>query len=153
MDRLLLRFMSVTPRYPLWARYLLSLGLVGLAFVAKLLLDDQLRPYPLVLFIPAIFLASVIFDRGSGFLATGERGAGGAIFYPSAAERRDPAAPHLPGERAMSCRGNGSLARSAPEALGGEGLRGRSHDGVGSPDQERPRDHHVDPPFAGAVGP
>ncbi|OKO79778.1 histidine kinase dimerization/phosphoacceptor domain -containing protein [Bradyrhizobium sp. NAS96.2] len=71
MDRLLVRFMSVTPRYPIWARYLLSLGLVGLAFVTKLLLDDQLRPHPLVLFIPAIFLASVIFDRGSGFLATG----------------------------------------------------------------------------------
>jgi two-component sensor histidine kinase len=81
MDRLLLRFMSVTPRYPVWARYLLSLGLVGLAFVAKLLLDDQLRPYPLLLFIPAIFLASVIFDRGSGFLATGASAALAARYF------------------------------------------------------------------------
>ncbi|MGY4568422.1 MULTISPECIES: sensor histidine kinase [Bradyrhizobium] len=71
MDRLLLHFISVKPSYPVWVRYLLSLGLVGLAFLTKLLLDDQLKPYPLLLFIPAIFLASVIFDRGSGFLATG----------------------------------------------------------------------------------
>lgn len=89
MDRLLLRFMSVTPRYPLWVRYLLSLGLVGLAFVAKLLPDDQLRPDPLMLFIPAIFLASVIFDRGSGFLATGASAALAARYFipppPSAA--------------------------------------------------------------------
>ncbi|MCK1727122.1 MULTISPECIES: Ku protein [unclassified Bradyrhizobium] len=81
MDRLLLRFMSVTPRYPVWVRYLLSLGLVGLAFVANLLLDDQLRQYPLILFIPAIFLASVIFDRGSGFLATGASAALAARYF------------------------------------------------------------------------
>ena len=81
MDRLLLRFMCVTPRYPVWARYLLSLGLVGLAFIAKLVLDDQLRPYPLVLFIPAIFLVSVIFDRGSGFLATGASAALAARYF------------------------------------------------------------------------
>jgi two-component sensor histidine kinase len=84
MDRILLRFMSVTPRYPVWARYLLSLGLVGLAFVAQLLLYEQLRPDPLVLFIPAIFLASIIFDRGSGFLATAASAAlAGRFFMPS----------------------------------------------------------------------
>jgi two-component sensor histidine kinase len=59
----------------------LSLGLVGLAFVAKLVLDDQLRSYPLVLFIPAIFLVSVIFDRGCGFLATGASAALAARYF------------------------------------------------------------------------
>ncbi|MET4156380.1 hypothetical protein ABIC08_009316 [Bradyrhizobium sp. RT9b] len=81
MDRFLLRFMTVTPKYPAWARYLLTLGLAGLAFVVNLLLDDRLRPYPLVLFIPAIFLASVIFDRGSGFLATGANAALAARYF------------------------------------------------------------------------
>lgn len=65
----------------MWVRYLLSLGLVGLAFVANLLLDDQLRLYPLIPFIPAIFLASVIFDRGSGFLATGASAALAARYF------------------------------------------------------------------------
>ncbi|GEC57041.1 K+-sensing histidine kinase KdpD [Bradyrhizobium japonicum] len=152
MDRLLLRFMSVTPRYPLWVRYLLSLGLVGLAFVAKLLLDDQLRPDPLMLFIPAIFLASVIFDRGSGVLATGASAALAARYFipppPSAA-----IAPLLIFLASGLCLAGVTEALRTAEALGGKGLRGRSHDGVGAPDQERPRDDHVDPPSAGAIGP
>ncbi|MCP3459655.1 sensor histidine kinase [Bradyrhizobium sp. CCGUVB23] len=68
---MLLRLIVVTPRYPVWLRYLLTLGLVGITFIAKLLLFDTLDSYPLLLFIPAVFLASVIFDHGSGVLATG----------------------------------------------------------------------------------
>jgi two-component sensor histidine kinase len=70
MERLLLRLIVVTPRYPVWVRYLLTLGLVGITFTAKLLLFDALDSHPLLLFVPAVFLASVIFDRGSGVLAT-----------------------------------------------------------------------------------
>ena len=70
MERVLLRLLGATPRYPVWARYVLTLGLVGIAFSAKLLLYDALESYPLLLFIPVVFLASVIFDRGSGVLAT-----------------------------------------------------------------------------------
>src|SRR5215471_14468217 len=70
MESLLLRLIAVTPRYPVSVRYVLTLGLVGITFTAKLLLFDVLDSYPLLLFIPAVFLASVIFDHGSGVLAT-----------------------------------------------------------------------------------
>jgi signal transduction histidine kinase len=69
MDDLFLSFTAGNPRYPLWVRYILTLGLVGLSFAANVLLPDPGTSYPLLLFIPAVFLVSVIFDRGSGFLA------------------------------------------------------------------------------------
>jgi two-component sensor histidine kinase len=70
MEQLLVRFLPSTPRYPIWARYVLTIALVALTFGVRLLLEPQLSGTALVLFIPAIFLASVAFDRGSGFLAT-----------------------------------------------------------------------------------
>ncbi|MBR0808453.1 DUF4118 domain-containing protein [Bradyrhizobium japonicum] len=153
MDRFLLRFMTVAPKYPVWARYLLTLGLVGLAFVVTLLLDDQLRPYPLALFIPAISLASVIFDRGSGFLATGASAALAARYFMPP----PPIAAILPlliflASGLCICRGNGSFAHDAGEALRGEGVRGRANDGACPPDQKRPGDDHLDPTAAGALG-
>ena len=33
------------------------------------MLDNHLRSYPVLLFIPAVVLSSVLFDRGSGILA------------------------------------------------------------------------------------
>lgn len=45
-------------------------GLVGIAFSAKLLHSDALESDSLLLFVPAVFLASVIFDRGSSVVAT-----------------------------------------------------------------------------------
>ena len=62
--------MTVRSGYPVWVRYVLTLGLVGIAFTTRLLLDEHLRSYPVLLFIPAILLASVLFNRGSGILAT-----------------------------------------------------------------------------------
>ena len=47
----------------------MKLGLVGIAFFARVMLDGHLRSYPVLLFIPAVFLSSVLFDRGSGILA------------------------------------------------------------------------------------
>ncbi|UWU77886.1 DUF4118 domain-containing protein [Bradyrhizobium huanghuaihaiense] len=81
MESLLLRLIVVTPRYPAWVRYVLTLGLVGITFTAKLLLFDTLDSYPLLLFIPAVFLASVIFDRGSGILATGASAVIAAAYF------------------------------------------------------------------------
>ncbi|SFQ28860.1 Two-component sensor histidine kinase, contains HisKA and HATPase domains [Bradyrhizobium sp. Ghvi] len=59
-------------------RYTLTLGLVGIAFIARVMLDDHLRSYPVLLFIPAIFLSSVLFDWGSGLAATA---AGAALAF------------------------------------------------------------------------
>ncbi|MCS3761310.1 sensor histidine kinase [Bradyrhizobium centrosematis] len=75
MEAFLDRLQTTKSDFPIWVRYTLTLGLVGIAFFARVMLDDHLRSYPVLLFIPAIFLSSVLFDRGSGILAT----AAGAI--------------------------------------------------------------------------
>ncbi|MDX3969121.1 MAG: histidine kinase dimerization/phosphoacceptor domain -containing protein [Bradyrhizobium sp.] len=41
-----------------------------MAFAAKLLLDETLHSYSVLIFIPAILLSSVLFDFGSGIVAT-----------------------------------------------------------------------------------
>lgn len=82
MEQFLLRFLPTTPRYPVWLRYLVTLFLVALALGAKVLLDGFLSVAPLLLFIPVVFAAAVIFDRGSGFLATFASAAAGGISMP-----------------------------------------------------------------------
>ncbi|BBB97253.1 MULTISPECIES: sensor histidine kinase [Bradyrhizobium] len=70
MDRFVFKLLHMVPSYPIWLRYVLSLTLVGGACLGRLLAPEPLGAYPLLLFVPAVFLASVLFDRGSGFLAT-----------------------------------------------------------------------------------
>jgi len=70
MEQFLSRFLHATPRYPAWIRYLLTCAIVTLTAAGDILFDRQLDAFPFLLFIPSIFLVSVIFDRGSGFLAT-----------------------------------------------------------------------------------
>jgi two-component system, sensor histidine kinase PdtaS len=57
-------------RFPLVVRYGLTVLIVGVAFLLRLSLHEHLRAYPLLLFIPAIFLAAFLFDEGTGFFAT-----------------------------------------------------------------------------------
>ncbi|QOG16354.1 sensor histidine kinase [Bradyrhizobium sp. SEMIA] len=70
MEAFLQRLLTARSDFPIWVRYTLTLGLVGIAFIARMMLDDQLRSYPVLLFIPAIFLSAVLFNRGSGIVAT-----------------------------------------------------------------------------------
>jgi two-component sensor histidine kinase len=56
---------------PRWRAWSITTLLVAAAFLVRLLLQP-IYPYPFLLFIPAIFLAALLFDRGSAFLATGE---------------------------------------------------------------------------------
>jgi K+-sensing histidine kinase KdpD len=51
-------------------RYGVTAAIVGCAGLLRLALDESLRGYPLLLFIPAVFLSALLFDRGSGFIAT-----------------------------------------------------------------------------------
>lgn len=51
-------------------RYGITVTIVGSAALLRLALDESLRGYPLLLFIPAVFLSALLFDRGSGFIAT-----------------------------------------------------------------------------------
>ena len=57
-------------RFSLWMRYAGAVGLVGLAFLLKIALNEQVRGFPLLLFFPMIFFAALFFDRGAGYLAT-----------------------------------------------------------------------------------
>jgi K+-sensing histidine kinase KdpD len=56
---------------PRWRAWSITTLLVAAAFLVRLLLQP-IYPYPFLLFIPAIFLAAFMFDRGSAFVATGE---------------------------------------------------------------------------------
>jgi PAS domain S-box-containing protein len=56
-------------RIPLAVRYGLTTGIVLLCFAARYTLGD-FYPYPYLIFFPGILIASFVFDRGSGFLAT-----------------------------------------------------------------------------------
>lgn len=70
MEAFLQRLFLAKSDFPIWVRYVLSVGLVGIAFFARVMADEYLRSYPLLLFVPAIFLSSVLFGRGCGIVAT-----------------------------------------------------------------------------------
>lgn len=70
MEAFLLRLFTARSDFPLWLRYVLTMGLVGIAFIGRVMADEYLRSYPLLLFVPAIFLSSVLFGRGCGIVAT-----------------------------------------------------------------------------------
>jgi len=69
MENLLI---SLLPRqqYSVAVRYSATLFIVAVATLLRLSLADELQHYPVLLFIPAVFLSSLLFDRGSGFFAT-----------------------------------------------------------------------------------
>jgi K+-sensing histidine kinase KdpD len=69
MERLLL---AILPRRQpsVLVRYSMTAAIIGCTALLRLALDDSLRGYPLLLFIPAVFLSALLFDRGSGFVAT-----------------------------------------------------------------------------------
>jgi PAS domain S-box-containing protein len=54
---------------PVWLRYLLTVVIVLACFLVRSLIPGA-QGYPFLFFLPAIVLASFLFDRGSGFLAT-----------------------------------------------------------------------------------
>jgi two-component sensor histidine kinase len=64
----LLKFLPT--RQPLLVRYGVSAILVAIFFVLRLGAGEAAGQYSFILFIPPILLASIIFDRGSGFAAT-----------------------------------------------------------------------------------
>jgi two-component sensor histidine kinase len=56
---------------PRWRAWSITTLFVATAFLVRLLLHP-VYPYPFLLFVPAIFLAAFMFDRGAAFVATGE---------------------------------------------------------------------------------
>ena len=55
--------------WPVWTHYAATVALVLAAYAARLALDG-IYHLPFLTFIPAILAASLLFDRGSGLLAT-----------------------------------------------------------------------------------
>jgi two-component sensor histidine kinase len=54
---------------PLVVRYGVTAAMVVLTFVIRLAMHDRGGPYGFIVFVPAILIASLMFDRGSGFIA------------------------------------------------------------------------------------
>jgi two-component sensor histidine kinase len=57
-------------RYPALLRYGVTLGIVGVCFLVRLATEHFLTQSPLLLFIPAVFLASILFGAPTGMVAT-----------------------------------------------------------------------------------
>jgi two-component system, sensor histidine kinase PdtaS len=57
-------------RYPIAVRYGATALIVAGFFLLRLALQEYMEGYPTLLFIPAIFLSALLFDRGTGFFAT-----------------------------------------------------------------------------------
>ncbi|WP_207478602.1 sensor histidine kinase [Arenibaculum pallidiluteum] len=71
MENLLIQLLPPKPS-SLAVRYGVTTALVGLTALLRHALDETLQGYPFLLFFPAIFLTSLLFDRASGFLAVAE---------------------------------------------------------------------------------
>ena len=69
MENLLITLLP-KEQYPILIRYVATLFIVGVAALLRLALADEMQHYPVLLFIPAVFLSALLFDRGSGFFAT-----------------------------------------------------------------------------------
>ncbi|WP_207456549.1 DUF4118 domain-containing protein [Azospirillum sp. SYSU D00513] len=68
MENLLFQLLPQTPRST-WVRYGITLAVTGAATLLRYSLEPVLKGYPFLLYIPGIFLVSLLFDRASGFLA------------------------------------------------------------------------------------
>lgn len=69
MENLILALLP-QQRFPVLLRYAATTAIIGVAFLVRLALEEPLERYPLLLFIPAVFLSALLFDKGSGFYAT-----------------------------------------------------------------------------------
>ena len=69
MENLVLRLLP-SGKLPVLVRYGFTTLIVVLTLLLRVGLDGVLQQSPFLLFIPAVFLSALIFDRGSGYWAT-----------------------------------------------------------------------------------
>ncbi|MGW8189695.1 DUF4118 domain-containing protein [Sphingomonas hankookensis] len=69
MENLLVRLLP-KQRYGITLRYAATCLIVAITALLRYSLDGPLENFPLLLFVPAVFLCALLFDRGSGFFAT-----------------------------------------------------------------------------------
>jgi len=65
----LIRLLPATPQ-PFLVRYGVTFAMVAVSFLIRFGIEERAGPYGFILFIPAIVVASVVFDRACGFFAT-----------------------------------------------------------------------------------
>jgi len=81
-----LRALPSKPK-PLWLRYAVTTLLVGLSFLLMKAVQEFTPIQGYFLLFPAIFLAAIAFDRGSGFCHGFEHGLAGSMGRPARAIR------------------------------------------------------------------
>jgi two-component sensor histidine kinase len=69
METLVLRLLP-RRKHGITLRYGATAAIILITTLLRFSLKDPLQQFPLLLFIPAIFLCALLFDRGSGFFAT-----------------------------------------------------------------------------------
>lgn len=69
MENLVVRMLP-RRRIGILLRYGASAAIVGVAAMLRYSFDDSLHAFPLLLFIPAVFICALLFDNGTGFFAT-----------------------------------------------------------------------------------
>lgn len=62
-------------------RYGATCAIIGITSALRYSLDGPLHNFPILLFIPSVFLCALLFDRGSGFFATLLSAAVAAYFF------------------------------------------------------------------------
>jgi two-component sensor histidine kinase len=67
--------------WPALVRYALTAGLVLIAFTIRYTMGERLNAYPFLLFFPTLIIASVLFNHGSGIVATVLAAALSAYFF------------------------------------------------------------------------
>ncbi|MET3973712.1 hypothetical protein ABIB94_007916 [Bradyrhizobium sp. JR7.2] len=63
MEAFLHRLFAAKLDFPIWVHYVLTLGLVRIAFFAKVMADEYLRSYPLLLFVPRFLVVCPFRSR------------------------------------------------------------------------------------------
>lgn len=77
----MLRFVLPRRKFSVVMRYTATAVIVGAAALMRAALDVPMQQSPLLLFVPAVFLCSLLFDEGSGFFATLLSAAIAAYFF------------------------------------------------------------------------
>lgn len=69
MENLLVRLLP-RRKFGVALRYGATCAIIVITAALRYSLDGPLHNFPILLFIPAVFLCALLFDRGSGFFAT-----------------------------------------------------------------------------------
>ncbi|MGR6330426.1 sensor histidine kinase [Sphingomonas sp. XXL09] len=80
MENMLVRLLP-RRRYGVALRYAATCLIIAITALLRYSLDGPLQHFPLLLFVPAVFLCALLFDRGSGFFATLLSAAMSAYFF------------------------------------------------------------------------